>query len=194
MRMMTSDTFDRWAKALGLVALVALVWAVVVPDGIFWTAILAAGLMGAAVATTLLVRSRQVPTLAQVIASATAEPALVLVPSPAGYTNAAGLRPHRRRKVMKVRPLHDRMLVRRIEEKETAKGGIIIPDTAKEKPMQGKVLAVGNGRVLENGKKVALDVKVGDRVLFGKYSGTEIKIDGEEVVIVREDEVLAVMG
>jgi len=95
---------------------------------------------------------------------------------------------------MKVRPLHDRMLVRRIEEKETAKGGIIIPDTAKEKPMQGKVLAVGNGRVLDNGKTLALDVKVGDRVLFGKYSGTEIKIDGEEVVIVREDEVLAVMG
>jgi chaperonin GroES len=86
------------------------------------------------------------------------------------------------------------MLVRRIEEKETAKGGIIIPDTAKEKPMQGKVLAVGNGRVLENGKTLALDVKVGDRILFGKYSGTEIKIDGEEVVIVREDEVLAVMG
>jgi chaperonin GroES len=86
------------------------------------------------------------------------------------------------------------MLVRRIEEKETAKGGIIIPDTAREKPMQGKVLAVGSGRVLENGKKVALDVKPGDRVLFGKYSGTEIKIDGEEVVIVREDEVLAVMG
>ena len=82
---------------------------------------------------------------------------------------------------MKVRPLHDRMLVRRIEEKETAKGGIIIPDTAKEKPMQGKVLAVGNGRVLENGKKLPLDVKVGDRILFGKYSGTEIKIDGEEV-------------
>ena len=95
---------------------------------------------------------------------------------------------------MKVRPLHDRMLVRRIEEKETAKGGIIIPDTAKEKPMQGKVLAVGNGRVLENGKTLALDVKVGDRVLFGKYSGTEIKIDGEDVVVVREDEVLAVMG
>ena len=95
---------------------------------------------------------------------------------------------------MKVRPLHDRMLVRRIEEKETAKGGIIIPDTAKEKPMQGKVLAVGNGRVLENGTKVALDVKVGNKILFGKYSGTEIKIDGEEVLVVREDEVLAVMG
>ena len=95
---------------------------------------------------------------------------------------------------MKVRPLHDRMLVRRIEEKETAKGGIIIPDTAKEKPMQGKVLAVGNGRVLDNGKKLPLAVKVGDRILFGKYSGTEIKIDGEDVLVVREDEVLAVMG
>jgi chaperonin GroES len=95
---------------------------------------------------------------------------------------------------MKVRPLHDRLLVRRIEEKEMARGGIIIPDTAKEKPMEGEVLAVGNGRVLENGTKLTLDVKVGDRILFGKYSGTEIKIDGEEVVVVREDEVLAIMG
>ena len=95
---------------------------------------------------------------------------------------------------MKVRPLHDRLLVRRLEEKETARGGIIIPDTAREKPMKGKVLAVGNGRVLENGKKLPLDVKVGDQILFGKYSGTEIKIDGEEVLIVREDEVLAIMG
>jgi chaperonin GroES len=95
---------------------------------------------------------------------------------------------------MKVRPLHDRLLVRRIEEKGMASGGIIIPDTAKEKPMEGKVLAVGSGRVLENGKTLALDVKVGDRILFGKYSGTEIKIDGEEVLIVREDEVLAIMG
>jgi len=95
---------------------------------------------------------------------------------------------------MKVRPLHDRLLVRRIEEKERARGGIIIPDTAKEKPMEGKVLAVGKGKVLENGKKLPLDVKVGDRILFGKYSGTEIKIDGEEVLIVREDEVLAIMG
>jgi chaperonin GroES len=95
---------------------------------------------------------------------------------------------------MNVRPLHDRLVVRRVEEKETARGGIIIPDTAKEKPMEGKVLAVGNGRILDNGTKVALDVKVGDRILFGKYSGTEIKIDGEEVVIVREDEVLAIMG
>ncbi len=96
--------------------------------------------------------------------------------------------------MMKVRPLHDRMLVRRIEEKETAKSGIIIPDSAKEKPQQGKVLAVGNGKILENGKKLALDVKVGDRILFGKYTGSEIKIDGEEVLILREDEVLAVLA
>jgi chaperonin GroES len=95
---------------------------------------------------------------------------------------------------MKVRPLHDRLLVQRVEEKELARGGIIIPDTAKEKPMEGKVLAVGDGRVLENGTKLALDVKVGDRILFGKYSGSEIEIDGEEVLIVREDEVLAIMG
>jgi chaperonin GroES len=94
---------------------------------------------------------------------------------------------------MKVRPLHDRLLVRRIEEKETAPGGIIIPDTAREKPTEGRVLAAGNGRVLDSGTKVALDVKVGDRILFGKYSGTEIKVDGEEVVIVREDEVLAIV-
>jgi chaperonin GroES len=95
---------------------------------------------------------------------------------------------------MKVRPLHDRLLVRRIEEKETVKGGIIIPDTAKEKPQEGEVLAVGNGKILENGTKVSLDVKVGDKILFGKYSGTDIKIDGEEVLILREDEVLAVIG
>jgi chaperonin GroES len=95
---------------------------------------------------------------------------------------------------MKVRPLHDRLVVRRIEEKETAKGGIIIPDTAKEKPQEGEVLAVGNGKVLENGTKLALDVKVGDKILFGKYSGTDIKIDGEDVLILREDEVLAVLA
>ena len=82
---------------------------------------------------------------------------------------------------MNVRPLHDRLLVRRIEEKETVKGGIIIPDTAKEKPQEGQVLAVGNGKILENGTKLPLDVKVGDKILFGKYSGTDIKIDGEEV-------------
>ena len=95
---------------------------------------------------------------------------------------------------MKVRPLHDRLLVRRIEEKETVKGGIIIPDTAKKKPQEGKVIAVGNGKVLENGTKLELDVKAGDKILFGKYSGTEIKIDGEEFLILREDEVLAVVG
>jgi len=95
---------------------------------------------------------------------------------------------------MKVRPLHDRMVVRRIEEKETAKGGIIIPDTAKEKPQEGEVLAVGNGKILENGTKIALDVKVGDKILFGKYTGTDIKIDGEDVLILREDEVLAVLA
>ena len=95
---------------------------------------------------------------------------------------------------MKVRPLHDRLLVRRIEEKETVRGGIIIPDTAKEKPQEGEVLAAGNGKILDNGTKIAMEVKVGDKILFGKYSGTEIKIDGEEVLILREDEDLAVVG
>jgi chaperonin GroES len=95
---------------------------------------------------------------------------------------------------MKMRPLHDRLVVRRIEEKETAKGGIIIPDTAKEKPQEGEVLAVGNGKLLENGTKVPLDVKVGDKILFGKYSGADIKVEGEDVLILREDEVLAVLG
>ena len=95
---------------------------------------------------------------------------------------------------MNVRPLADRILVRRIEEKETVKGGIIIPDTAKEKPQEGEVIAAGNGKVLENGTKVAMDVKAGDRVLFGKYSGTDIKIDGQEYLILREDEVLAILG
>src|SRR5687767_5212080 len=95
---------------------------------------------------------------------------------------------------MNVRPLHDRLIVRRIEEKETVKGGIIIPDTAKEKPQEGEVIAVGNGKMLENGTKVAMDVKAGDKVLFGKYSGTDIKIDGQEYLILREDEVLAVIG
>ena len=95
---------------------------------------------------------------------------------------------------MKVRPLYDRLLVHRIEDKETVKGGIIIPDTAKEKPQEGKVIAVGNGKILENGTKVPLDVKVGDKILFGKYSGTDIKIDGKEVLILREDDVLAVLA
>ena len=95
---------------------------------------------------------------------------------------------------MNVRPLHDRLIVRRIEEKETVRGGIIIPDTAKEKPQEGEVIAVGNGKILDNGTKVPMDVKAGDRVLFGKYSGTDIKIDGQEYLILREDEILAVLG
>ncbi len=94
---------------------------------------------------------------------------------------------------MRVRPLHDRILVKRVEEKETVKGGIIIPDTAKEKPQEGEVIAVGNGKKTEEGKVIPLDVKAGDRILFGKYSGTEIKIDGQELLIVREDEVLGVI-
>jgi len=93
---------------------------------------------------------------------------------------------------MQVRPLHDRVLVKRIEEKEVVKGGIIIPDTAKEKPMEGEVVAVGDGKVLDDGKRQALDVKAGDRVLFGKYAGTEIKIDDQDYVIMREEEILAV--
>lgn len=93
-----------------------------------------------------------------------------------------------------MRPLHDRVLLRRIEETETRNGSIIIPDSAKEKPQEGQVLAVGNGKILENGTKLPLDVKVGDKILFGKYSGTDIKIDGEEVLILREDEVLAIVG
>ncbi len=94
---------------------------------------------------------------------------------------------------MKVKPLHDRILVQRIEEEERTKSGIIIPDTAKEKPIMGKVIAVGDGRILENGQKVPLSVKEGDRVLFGKYAGTEVKIEGEEYLIMREDDVLAII-
>ena len=94
---------------------------------------------------------------------------------------------------MKIRPLHDRVVVKRLEEKEVVRGGILIPDTAKEKPQEGEVLAVGNGKILDNGTKVPMDVKVGDRILFGKYSGSEIKIDGEEYLIMREDDVLAIL-
>ena len=93
---------------------------------------------------------------------------------------------------MNIRPLHDRVVVRRIEQKETVRGGIIIPDTAKEKPQEAEVVAVGPGKVNEDGKRAPMDVKKGDRVLIGKYSGSEIKIDEEELVIVREDEILAV--
>jgi len=95
---------------------------------------------------------------------------------------------------MKIRPLYDRIVVKRIEEQETVKGGIIIPDTAKEKPQEGEVVAVGKGKRLEDGKMVPLDVQVGDRILFGKYSGSEIKVDGEEFLIIREDEVLGIIG
>lgn len=93
----------------------------------------------------------------------------------------------------KFRPLHDRLLVKRVEAEEKSKGGIIIPDSAKEKPIEGRVEAVGNGKVLENGSTRKLEVKAGDRILFGKYSGTEIKIEGVEHVILREDEVLGVL-
>jgi chaperonin GroES len=94
---------------------------------------------------------------------------------------------------MKVRPLHDRLLVKRIEEEEKTKGGLIIPDTAKEKPMEGKIIAVGKGKVDEDGKLRPLDVHKGDRVLFGKFSGTEIQLEGDEHLIIREDDVLAVL-
>ncbi|PYN83773.1 MAG: co-chaperone GroES [Candidatus Rokuibacteriota bacterium] len=94
---------------------------------------------------------------------------------------------------MKIRPLHDRLLVERLEEKEVKKGGIIIPDTAKEKPQEAKVIAVGNGKVTDEGKKIPLDVKAGDKILFGKYSGSEVKIDDKEYLIMREDDVLAIL-
>ena len=91
---------------------------------------------------------------------------------------------------MNIRPLHDRVVVRRVEDERTSPGGIVIPDSATEKPMQGEVLAVGNGKMLDNGEQRALDVKVGDKVLFGKYSGTEVKVDGEEVLMMREDDIM----
>jgi chaperonin GroES len=94
---------------------------------------------------------------------------------------------------MKVRPLQDRVVVQRIEEEEKTKGGIIIPDTAKEKPQEGKVIAVGNGKVLENGTRQAMDVKVGNRILFSKYAGSEIKLDGQEYLIMREDDILGIL-
>ena len=94
---------------------------------------------------------------------------------------------------MKLKPLQDRILVQRVEEETKTKGGIIIPDTAKEKPAEGRVVAVGTGKVTEDGKKVAIELKVGDRILFGKYAGNEIKIDGQEYLIMREDDVLGVI-
>ena len=94
---------------------------------------------------------------------------------------------------MNIRPLHDRVVVRRMEEERTSPGGIVIPDSAAEKPIQGEVIAVGKGKLLDNGEVRPLDVKVGDRVLFGKYSGTEVKVDGEEVVVMREDDIMGVV-
>ena len=94
---------------------------------------------------------------------------------------------------MKIRPLQDRVIVQRVKEEEKTKGGIIIPDTAKEKPQEGKILAVGKGKVNDDGKLTPLDVKVGDRILFGKYSGSEITLDGEEMLIMREDDILGVL-
>jgi len=94
---------------------------------------------------------------------------------------------------MKIRPLYDRIVVKRIEEQETVRGGIIIPDSAKEKPQEGEVMAVGNGKRNDDGKLIPLDVKVGDRILFGKYSGNDIRVDGDEYMIMREDEVLGVL-
>ena len=94
---------------------------------------------------------------------------------------------------MKIRPLHDRVIVRRMEEERTSPGGIVIPDSAAEKPIRGEVMAVGNGKILESGEVRPLDVKVGDRVLFGKYSGTEVKVEGEELLVMREEDIMGVI-
>ena len=95
---------------------------------------------------------------------------------------------------MKIRPLHDRILVERLEEQEVKRGGIIIPDTAKEKPQEGQVIAVGTGKVTDDGKRLGLDVKVGDKILFGKYSGSEVQVEDKEYLILREEDILAVLG
>ena len=94
---------------------------------------------------------------------------------------------------MKIRPLHDRVIVKRMEEERTSAGGIVIPDSATEKPIKGEVLAVGNGKILDSGEQRPLDVKTGDKVLFGKYSGTEVKVDGDELLVMREDDIMAVI-
>ncbi|HKT71509.1 MAG TPA: co-chaperone GroES [Steroidobacteraceae bacterium] len=94
---------------------------------------------------------------------------------------------------MKIRPLHDRVIVKRLEEERTSPGGIVIPDTAAEKPVQGKIVAVGKGKILEDGQVRPLDVKVGDKILFGKYSGTEVKLDGEDLLVMREEDLMAVI-
>mgnify|MGYP001550356303 FL=1 len=94
---------------------------------------------------------------------------------------------------MNLRPLHDRVIVKRMEEERMSAGGIVIPDSATEKPIRGEVLAVGNGKILENGEKRSLDISVGDKILFGKYSGTEVKVDGEELLVMREEDIMAVI-
>ena len=94
---------------------------------------------------------------------------------------------------MKIRPLHDRVIVKRLEEERVSAGGIVIPDSAAEKPVQGKIVAVGKGKILEDGSVRALDVKIGDKILFGKYSGTEVKVDGEELLVMREEDLVAVI-
>ncbi len=94
---------------------------------------------------------------------------------------------------MNIRPLHDRVVIKRTEEERTSPGGIVIPDTAAEKPIQGEVVAVGNGKILDNGEVRALELKKGDKVLFGKYSGTEVKVDGEDLLVMREDDVMAIV-
>ncbi len=94
---------------------------------------------------------------------------------------------------MKIRPLHDRVIVKRLEEERVSAGGIVIPDTAAEKPVQGKIMAVGKGKILEDGSVRALDVKVGDKILFGKYSGTEVKVDGDDLLVMREEDVMAII-
>jgi chaperonin GroES len=116
-----------------------------------------------------------------------------MVTPTAKKTGATSTKHEGGRDAMKIRPLHDRILVERLEEKEVKKGGIIIPDTAKEKPQEAKVIAVGNGKVGENGKKIPLDVKAGDKILFGKYSGSEVKIDDKEYLILREEDILAIL-
>lgn len=94
---------------------------------------------------------------------------------------------------MKIRPLHDRVIVKRVEEERTSAGGIVLPDSATEKPSEGEVIAVGNGKILDNGEVRALDVKVGDKVLFGKYAGNEVKVEGEEVIVMREEDIMGVV-
>jgi chaperonin GroES len=94
---------------------------------------------------------------------------------------------------MNIRPLHDRVVIKRMEEERTSPGGIVIPDTAAEKPIRGEVMAVGNGKIMENGEVRPLDVKVGDKVLFGKYSGTEVKVEGDDLLVMREDDIMAVI-